>query len=400
LGQTLGHAFAIDPLPPSLAFSACWMPVGSIDSSRRSSSTLFLTSRPRPLDIIRLVADSQLPMKHSGKGSAGIGALCCAVAFGHVCALAVFAQPQPAGDRIFQAVRTNDLVGLRQLVNELGANTEDSSGFTPLILAAAFGTPEAVSLLLDGGANVNAHNRSGLTALHVAWRDEVTHKLLLDRGADVNAKTQLGATPLTVTASANGTEVVVSRLLEKGADPDAADDRGVTPLIAAAGVGNTAVARLLLQHGANANAYAPGTGQKTATPLMGAAHNGDVELTRLLLGRKPNINAISPNNDGIVKNGPVLFGSLTALHLATADASAAVVNLLLDVGASVDARDARIDPADVGGRQRSSGPGDHQDAARSWRQSVDCLECRRNGRRLGPEIQQSGCAGGVEAAAE
>ena len=268
-------------------------------------------------------------------------ATCCAVLLGYGCVLVVFAQQQPAGDKFYQAIRTNDLVGLRKLVSELGANAEDGSGMTPLMLTAAFGTGEAVSLLLEAGADVNTQNRSGITALHVAWQNESVVRLLLDRGADVNARTQLGATPLLVASSANGTEAVVSLLLEKRADPDAADVRGVTPLIAAAGVGNTAVAKLLLGHGANADAHAPGPGQKTATPLMGAAHNGDVELTRLLLARKPDVNATSPDNDGVVKNGPVAFGSLTALHMATADASPTVVKLLLDAGASVNAVDAR-----------------------------------------------------------
>jgi ankyrin repeat protein len=269
-------------------------------------------------------------------------ATCCAAILGYGCVLAVFAQQQPAGDRFYRAIRTNDLVGLRKLVSELGVNAEDRSGLTPLTLAAAFGTREAVSVLVEAGANVKTQSsRSGLTPLHVAWQDESVIRLLLDRGADVNAKTQLGATPLLVASSANGTEAVVSLLLEKGADPDAAEARGVTPLIAAAGVGNTAVAKLLLEHGASVNAYAPGAGQKTATPLMGAAHNGDVQLTRLLLTRKPDVNATSPDNDGIVKNGPVAFGTLTALHMATADASPAVVKLLLDAGASVNPRDAR-----------------------------------------------------------
>ena len=196
-------------------------------------------------------------------------------------------------------------------------------------------------MLVNAGADVKAQNSSGITALHVAWRDGAVVKLLLDRGADVNARTAARATPLLVASSANGTDAVVSLLLEKGADPEAAEARGVTPLIAAASVGNTAVAKLLLAHGANAAAYAPGAGQKTATPLMGAAHNGDVELTRLLLARKPDVNATSPDNDGVVKNGPIAFGSLTALHLATADASPAVVKLLLDAGASVNPRDAR-----------------------------------------------------------
>lgn len=168
---------------------------------------------------------------------------------------------------------------------------------------------------------MKARNRAGLTALHVAWRDESVVGLLLERGADVNARTELGATPLQVAASANGTEAVVSLLLEKGAEPDAPEDRGVTPLIAAASVGNTAVAKRLIARGANVHAYAKGEGQKTVTPLMGAAHNGDQELTRLLLARNADVNAVSPDNDGIVKNGPVAFGRLTALHLAIGGAS-------------------------------------------------------------------------------
>jgi ankyrin repeat protein len=267
--------------------------------------------------------------------------LVCAAILAYGCVLAVFAQQTPAGDRFYQAIRANDLGGLRKLAAELGVNAEDPSGMAPLTLAAAFGTREGVSALLDGGADVKAQSRAGVTALHVAWQDASVVRLLLDRGADVNAKTQLGATPLLIAASATGTEPVVSMLLEKGAAVDAADNRGVTPLIAAASVGNTAAAKRLLEHGANVNAFAPGEGQKTATPLMGAAFNGDAELARLLIARKADVNAVSPDNDGTVKNGPVVFGTLTALHLAVADASPTVAKLLLDAGASVDRRDAR-----------------------------------------------------------
>jgi ankyrin repeat protein len=249
-------------------------------------------------------------------------------------------QPSPS-DQFYQAIRSNDVYALRALVANHGSNVKDATGMTPLMLASAFGSYDAVKLLVDGGADVKAASAAGVTALHVAWRDEAVVRLLLDHHADVNAKTQFGATPLVVAASATGTAGVVALLLDNGGDPNAAENRGVTPLIAAAGVGNTAAAKLLLQRGANANAYASGIGQKTATPLMGAAHNGDAELTRLLLARKPDVDAKSPDNDGIVKNGPVAFGELTALHLATAAPSPDVVKMLLDAGAAVDARDVR-----------------------------------------------------------
>jgi ankyrin repeat protein len=251
------------------------------------------------------------------------------------------AQQAAPSDQFYQAIRSNDIHALRALVATHGANVQDAIGMTPLMLASAFGTYDAAKLLVDAGADVKAASKAGVTALHVAWRDEAIVRLLLAHGADVHAKTQIGATPLVVAASATGSEKVVRVLLDKGADSNAAENRGVTPLIAAAGVGNTAAAKLLLERGANPNAYAPGVGQKTATPLLGAAHNGDVELTRLLLARKPDLDTKSPDNDGIVKNGPVAFGALSALHLATAAPSADVIKMLLDAGAASDARDAR-----------------------------------------------------------
>ena len=251
------------------------------------------------------------------------------------------AQSPTPSEQFYQAIRNNDVHALLALVRSHGANVQDAIGMTPLVLASAFGSYDAARLLVDAGADVKAASKAGVTPLHVAWRDERIVRLLLAHGADVRAKTQLGATPLLVAASATGTEKIVKLLLDKGADLNAAENRGVTPLIAAAGVGDTAAAKLLLTRGADPNAYAGGVGQKTVTPLLGAAHNGDVELTRLLLARKPDLDTKSPDNDGIVKNGPVAFGSLTALHLATAAPSPEVVKMLLDAGALVDVRDAR-----------------------------------------------------------
>ena len=254
---------------------------------------------------------------------------------------ALVAQQPNAGEPFRQAIRANDLAALRVLVAEHGTEVKDAAGLTPLILAAAFGTRDAVDQLLRAGADVKAASNVGLTALHVAWHDEALARLLIERGADVNAKTGQGATPLLVAASAIGTADGVRLLLDKGAAVDEADNRGVTPLTAAASTGNGAGARVLLARGANPHAYAPGLGVKTATPLIGAANSGDVELTRLLLARKPALDAKSSDRDGNVKNGPVTYGEVTALHMATAAPSVAVVRALLDAGARVDTPDVR-----------------------------------------------------------
>ena len=264
-----------------------------------------------------------------------------AVALALLLALASGAQQPPDIDRFHRAIRAGDTAALRALVAAEGPNVKDDTGMTPLILATAFGTRAAAQLLLQAGADVKAATNGGVTALHLAWHDEDLARDLLARGADVDAKSQIGVTPLTAAASAVGSERVVALLLDTGANVNAAENRGVTPLLAAAAAGNTAAAKLLLARGADPHAYAPGIGYKFATALMGAAHSGDVELTRLLLARKPDLNAKSPDRDANVKNGPVAYGELAALHLAIAAPSLEVVTLLLDAGAAVDTRDVR-----------------------------------------------------------
>ena len=80
---------------------------------------------------------------------------------------------------------------------------EPMSGGTPLMVAALVGHSEAVKLLIENGANVDAVNYDGATALLTAaffCRIEAV-KLLLDNGADVNARSNRGETALDIVAS-------------------------------------------------------------------------------------------------------------------------------------------------------------------------------------------------------
>ena len=251
----------------------------------------------------------------------------------------ILAQQAPADDRFYRAIRADDLAALRALVAERGANARSTSGLTPLMIAAAFGSSAAVKLLVDAGAAVDATGAGDLTALHLALNDESIVRLLIERGANVHAKSVRGRTPLLIAASANGTTNVVKLLVEKGADVNVADGLGVTPLIGAAAVGNSAVARLLLERGADARASAR-DGQ-LSTALMGAAAHGDAELARLLLARKPDVAAASPAGSGIVKNGIVAFGNVSALHFAVVGHNPDVVKLLLAAGSPIDLKDMR-----------------------------------------------------------
>jgi ankyrin repeat protein len=251
----------------------------------------------------------------------------------------VSAQPPVADDRFYHAIRRDDLTALAALVDESGVDARDAQGQTPLMLAAAFGSPDALRLLLSRKADARAASTGGVTALHLAAPDADKVRMLLDAGADVNAVSQLGRTPLIVAAAATGSLEAVRLLLAKGATLDAADGIGITPLIGAAVVNDGRVVKHLLERGAAVNATAK-TGQ-AATALMGAATNGNLEIVSTLLDRSANVNAVTADDSATVKNGRVQFGRVTALHFAALSGNPDVVRRLLAAGASVDALDIR-----------------------------------------------------------
>src|SRR5262249_39597453 len=109
-------------------------------------------------------------------------------------------QAQP--DELFRAIRNDDLNYLRsQLAKGADVNTRDRRGSTLLISAAAFGSAEAVQLLLDANPDVNAKNSLDDTALIWAATDQRKVALLLAKGADVNARSSLGRTPLMIAST-------------------------------------------------------------------------------------------------------------------------------------------------------------------------------------------------------
>jgi ankyrin repeat protein len=140
------------------------------------------------------------------------------------------AQGQSASEQFYQAVRNDDVTALRTLLKTSAPNTKDSLNHTPLMMAAAFGSVDAVQLLIAAGADVKAVSNSGVTALHWATGDARKVHLLLERGADVHARSSLGRTPLIVAASSSGTAEVVALLLANGADVNTTDVVGVTPV--------------------------------------------------------------------------------------------------------------------------------------------------------------------------
>jgi len=120
-----------------------------------------------------------------------------------------------------------------------------------LIEAARIGDQETVEFLLRKGADIDARDGDGKTALMwaVNYSDDDMARLLIMRGADVNAVDTYGGTALMDAAHA-GCDYIARFLLDSGADVNAVGD-GWTALMWAAFHGRTGIARLLIERGAD-----------------------------------------------------------------------------------------------------------------------------------------------------
>ncbi|MFV1987945.1 MAG: ankyrin repeat domain-containing protein, partial [Gemmatimonadota bacterium] len=127
---------------------------------------------------------------------------------------------------------------------------------SPVADAARNGDLERVRALLVEGADVNAAQGDGMTALHWAalgGRDQMA-AILLYAGASTDAITRLGAYTALHLASRNGHAGAVSILLEGGADATATATTGATPLHFAATAGSAAAIAALVEAGADIDA--------------------------------------------------------------------------------------------------------------------------------------------------
>lgn len=153
---------------------------------------------------------------------------------------------------------------------------------SPVADAAQQGELELVRSLLRGGADVNAGQGDGTTALHWAAMsgDVEMVQLLLYAGANRESTTRLGSyTPLHL-ASKGGHFATVGALLENGSNPSALTGLGLTPLHFAAASGSVKAVNALVTAGAELDAQETANGQ---TPLVFASAGGRLEAVEALI---------------------------------------------------------------------------------------------------------------------
>jgi ankyrin repeat protein len=220
-------------------------------------------------------------------------------------------------EKLGDAALYGKLAKVQQLLSE-GAdpNAITECGKSPLMLAAMYGHKSVLEALLDAGADPNLGSdeqfEEGTTALmyiassfFASNRAEVI-KLLVDRGADLNAQNDKGQTALLL--ALQNTDAVKASI-EAGADLNLRDNNGNSAMM----LGTWAVQRLLRQAGASEEGL-------NDVALVDAARQGNLTKIEELLHSGANVN---------YSDGSALVAAAQKGHLA-------IVDRLIQAGADVN----------------------------------------------------------------
>lgn len=206
----------------------------------------------------------------------------------------------------------------------------------------------ALSITLSTGRPGKDRDKNAL--IHAAMNGRLKQvQALLKKGVDVNSKGIAGKTPL-MSAAWAGSVPVVKLLVENGADVTGDGEKALkeAPSNAWLGRGQLEAARFLIEHGAKPTtlAVAAFVGDMEAVQSLSAegvdvgtknTHNDPAPLAAAALGGQPDVVKLLLDKglkvDEINKQGE------TALMTAAAAGHAEVVQVLLDRGADVNARD-------------------------------------------------------------
>ena len=196
----------------------------------------------------------------------------------------------------------------------------DLDNLATVAKAAERGDWDKVGELLQGGADANATQPDGMTALHwaVLHNQLPAVQRLLDAGADPNRRTDYGIPPLAI-ACETGSDAIVERLLQSGADAEAELAGGETMLMIAARTGRRRPVEALLAAGAKVDAVQ----REGQSALMWAAAEGHAEVVDALL-------LAGAKLDRNLKSG------MNAMMFAAREGRSDVVTRLLAAGVDVN----------------------------------------------------------------
>ncbi|XP_016428085.1 death-associated protein kinase 1-like [Sinocyclocheilus rhinocerous] len=227
---------------------------------------------------------------------------------------------------IIHAINDDNVPGLKHLLGSLTSydiNQPNKHGTPPLLIAAGCGNVQIIDVLMKKGAEIQAFDKTGATAIyHAARHGHVgTLRFLHEKKCPLDIQDKSGETALHV-AARYGNVDVVQYLCSIHANPDLVDREQETPLHCAAWHGYSAVARALCEAGCDVNAR----NREGESPLLTASARGFKDIVECLLEHGANLDSADK----------VRFGR-TALHLAASNGGLEVVRHLCVTGANTEA---------------------------------------------------------------
>mmetsp|Transcript_27590 Transcript_27590/g.58718 ORF Transcript_27590/g.58718 Transcript_27590/m.58718 type:complete len:376 (+) Transcript_27590:95-1222(+) len=207
----------------------------------------------------------------------------------------------------------------------------DQQGRSGLILAVRRSDIEVVRVLLDGGANPNDVDSSGVAALHYAGSigSPGLIDLLLKCRADVDRRDDDGETPLMWVQSRSAAEC----LLRGGADANLKNHAGRNAMMLASSRGNLETVKLLASQ---PEAPLDLLDSQGLSALRLAALSGHTDVAELLTSLGATVAASRPNDDPAKRR---VASVEEALHdIVRRGDSEACISFLEETGVDVDSR--------------------------------------------------------------
>jgi ankyrin repeat protein len=139
----------------------------------------------------------------------------------------------PIANEISRAISSGKTRAAIALIQKSEIDLLDGDARTPLVHAALSGNFDALSWLIQEGANINHQDRNGWSALHFAVQEKHADAIrcLLENGAAVDIKDIHGNTPLSRAAyDARSDYELVRLLISHGADPKSKNRAGRSPV--------------------------------------------------------------------------------------------------------------------------------------------------------------------------
>jgi ankyrin repeat protein len=218
----------------------------------------------------------------------------------------------------------NDLATVRYLLNKgANVNAQDERGRSALMLAAGNKNLEMCRLLINKGADVNLVGQEGVTALSYAFhsQDVPVIEFLLSKGASWDTRWYTSNNLIFVLLEMPDAMYWLKRGLQHGADPNGRNDVYGSPLSRAFSLQRLDLAQALVDAGANVNEK--GFKGDPTVSLAGAYFGYNTQWTIFLL------------NNGADPNGYTgLEGYL--LEAALREPNWEVVDLVVKKGADVN----------------------------------------------------------------